>query len=137
MAAVVERAEKQIILARHSRRLLHLIDESPLVPGDARKPYEYVDVARDILTDAENDLRGWKPVEEPIFTTSSELGPNLMPKGEPATADAQASNFQTSSETETHPSGQIADPAQAEARVQAVDGSSRTEREKDATVGAS
>ncbi|KAK7970592.1 ubiquinone biosynthesis mono0xygenase COQ6 [Apiospora saccharicola] len=39
-AAVIERAEKQIILAQHGRRLLALLDDSPVTPGDARESYQ-------------------------------------------------------------------------------------------------
>merc|ERR1712093_548137 len=35
-AATIERAEKQIILARHGRRLLNLLDDTPVIPGDVR-----------------------------------------------------------------------------------------------------
>ncbi|KAI1372695.1 putative sphingolipid long chain base-responsive protein [Hypoxylon crocopeplum] len=59
-AAVIERAEKQIILAKHGRRLLELLDDSPVTPGDARRPYENGLAARQILNDAEDDLRSWE-----------------------------------------------------------------------------
>ena len=35
-AATIERAEKQIILAKHGRRMLNLLDDTPVVPGDVR-----------------------------------------------------------------------------------------------------
>lgn len=59
--ATIERAEKQIILARHGRRLLHLLDDTPVVPGDQRHPYTHSAQARQILDDAEDDLRDWQP----------------------------------------------------------------------------
>ncbi|KUI66699.1 Sphingolipid long chain base-responsive protein LSP1 [Cytospora mali] len=59
--ATIERAEKQIILARHGRRLLHLLDDTPVVPGDQRHPYAHAGQARQILNDAEDDLRDWQP----------------------------------------------------------------------------
>ncbi|OTA93671.1 hypothetical protein M434DRAFT_55415, partial [Hypoxylon sp. CO27-5] len=58
-AAVIERAEKQIILAKHGRRLLDLLDDSPVTPGDARRPYENGPAARQVLNDAEDDLKTW------------------------------------------------------------------------------
>lgn len=65
-AAVIERAEKQIILARHARRLLNYIDDSPVVPGDARQAYDHELEARQVLEDAEADLRAWRSTVEPI-----------------------------------------------------------------------
>ena len=65
---MVERAEKQIILARHARRLLNYVDDSPVVPGDARQAYDHELEARQVLEDAENDLRSWVPTVDPIPT---------------------------------------------------------------------
>lgn len=67
-AATIERAEKQIILAKHGRRLLNLLDDTPVVPGDTRPAYPHSAQARQILNDAEDDLRDWQPEPE-TFTT--------------------------------------------------------------------
>lgn len=77
-AATIERAEKQIILARHGRRLLNLIDDTPVIPGDMRAPYEHAAQARQILNDAEDDLRDWTPELEDV-PSSARLENNLMP----------------------------------------------------------
>ncbi|KAJ5297408.1 hypothetical protein N7508_007657 [Penicillium antarcticum] len=71
LAAVIERSEKQTILARHARRLLNYIDDSPVVPGDARQAYDHELEARQILEDAENDLRAWEPSVEPIESSAA------------------------------------------------------------------
>ncbi|KAK1973079.1 sphingolipid long chain base-responsive protein LSP1 [Colletotrichum sublineola] len=63
-AATIERAEKQIILAKHGRRLLQLLDDSPVVPGDMRPAYHHAQQARQILNDAEDDLRDWRPEDD-------------------------------------------------------------------------
>ncbi|CAI6051310.1 unnamed protein product [Clonostachys chloroleuca] len=68
-AATIERAEKQIILAKHGRRLLSLLDDSPVVPGDVRVAYSDAALARQILNDAEDDLRDWQPEAEGGFAT--------------------------------------------------------------------
>ncbi|KAF4123993.1 sphingolipid long chain base-responsive protein [Geosmithia morbida] len=60
-AAVIERAEKQIILAKHGRRLLDLLDDSPVMPGDDRVLYDQGPQARQVLNDIEDDLREWTP----------------------------------------------------------------------------
>lgn len=78
-AATIERAEKQIILARYGRRLLNLLDDTPVVPGDVRQPFPHTSEARQILSDAEQDLQAWQANLEPIQTNASGLGSNLMP----------------------------------------------------------
>jgi len=75
LTAVIERAEKQTILARHARRLLNYIDDTPVVPGDARQAYDHEPLARQILEDAENDLRGWEPSVEPLITVTGRETP--------------------------------------------------------------
>ncbi|KAK4191731.1 putative sphingolipid long chain base-responsive protein [Podospora australis] len=58
--ATIERADKQIILAKHGLRLLQLLDDTPVVPGDTRPAYAHASQARQILNDAEDDLRDWR-----------------------------------------------------------------------------
>jgi hypothetical protein len=77
-AATIERAEKQIILARHGRRLLNLLDDTPVVPGDARPAYEHVNQARQILNDAEDDLKDWQPELEEVPSHATQ-NDNPMP----------------------------------------------------------
>lgn len=60
-SATIERAEKQILLAKHGRRLLQLLDDAPVAPGDTRAEYPHAQQARQILNDAEDDLRDWQP----------------------------------------------------------------------------
>lgn len=78
-AATIERAEKQIILARHGRRLLNLLDDTPVIPGDVRPPYEHTNQARQILNDAEDDLKEWQPELEDVPSNAQNLEANLMP----------------------------------------------------------
>ncbi|KAI9808405.1 MAG: hypothetical protein M1826_004169 [Phylliscum demangeonii] len=93
-AAVVERAEKQALLARHGRRLLNLLDDTPLVPGDSRPAFEHAGEARQILNEAEDDLRDWQPDLEPVTTSAAALDHTLMPA---------ASSTTTMTTTETAP----------------------------------
>ncbi|OJJ45403.1 hypothetical protein ASPZODRAFT_69822 [Penicilliopsis zonata CBS 506.65] len=83
-AAVIERAEKQIILARHARRLLNFLDDSPIVPGDPRLAYEHSAEAKQVLEDAEIDLRSWERTVEPI--SSGAAATKETPDGILATA---------------------------------------------------
>src|ERR1700712_4467327 len=78
-AATIERAEKQIILARHGRRLLNLLDDTPVIPGDVRPAYEHTNQARQILNDAEDDLKDWQPQLEDVPSNAEHLESNLMP----------------------------------------------------------
>ncbi|KAF2213493.1 hypothetical protein CERZMDRAFT_90467 [Cercospora zeae-maydis SCOH1-5] len=77
-AAIIERAEKQILLAQQARRLVNLLDDTPTVPGEERPAYIHAETGRDILNDAEAALRGWQPSVEPIQTAAGKLGSNAM-----------------------------------------------------------
>ena len=81
-AAYIERAEKQLMLAKHGRRLLNYLDDTPVVPGDVRPPFEHASAARQVLNDAEEDLRTWEANLEPVHSSAGNLGSNLMPSGE-------------------------------------------------------
>lgn len=48
-------------MARHGQRLLKLLDDTPTVPGTERPAYDGASQARQILNDAEDDLRDWRP----------------------------------------------------------------------------
>jgi len=78
-AATIERAEKQIILAKHARRLLNLVDDTPIVPGDTHAPFAEVEAARQVLNDAESDLQAYRLDVEPITSNSGALGVGAMP----------------------------------------------------------
>ncbi|KAI9727341.1 MAG: hypothetical protein M1828_006961 [Chrysothrix sp. TS-e1954] len=78
-AATIERAEKQIMLAKHARRLLHLVDDTPIVPGDTHPAFEHEAQAHEVLNDAEVDLRSWQPSHEPIPSNAGNLSSNAMP----------------------------------------------------------
>jgi len=78
-AATIERAEKQLILAKHARRLLNLLDDTPIVPGDARPAFAEEPQARQVLIDAEEDLREWTPGHEIVKSHAAGMGTNLMP----------------------------------------------------------
>ncbi|KAJ4163423.1 hypothetical protein LMH87_005154 [Akanthomyces muscarius] len=71
-AATIERAEKQIILAKHGRRLLQLLDDTPVVPGDAKPEYNHASQARQVLNDAEDDLRDWQPENDNYNTQANQ-----------------------------------------------------------------
>ena len=74
--ATIERADKQILLARHGLRLLQLLDDTPVVPGDTRNPYAHASQARQILNDAEDDLRDWQLPEGLLADGDTEVAKN-------------------------------------------------------------
>ncbi|KAK1090817.1 hypothetical protein LTR48_007561, partial [Friedmanniomyces endolithicus] len=78
-AAIIERAEKQIMLAQQARRLVNLLDDTPTVPGEERPPFENSEAAREVLNDAEAGLRNYSPSIEPIHSAAGRLGVNAMP----------------------------------------------------------
>ncbi|OQN99856.1 hypothetical protein B0A48_14626 [Cryoendolithus antarcticus] len=78
-AAVIERAEKQILLAQQARRLVNLLDDTPIVPGEERPAYTAGEQAREVLNDAETGLRGWQARNDPVHSQAGRMGVNAMP----------------------------------------------------------
>jgi len=76
--AILERSAKQEILAKHARRLLDLLDDTPVVPGAEKPAYENERAAKEILLDAEEDLAKWQP-DSDSHIASSQLESNLLP----------------------------------------------------------
>lgn len=105
------------MLARHGRRLLNLLDDTPVVPGDTRPAFEHAHQARQVLNDAEEDLRDWAPNLEPIHSSATEMGSNLMPP-QAGTADTSVSGQEEESMIRAGESstGQLEAPAPPEHR---------------------
>ena len=98
--ATIERAEKQLILAKHGRRLLALLDDTPLVPGDDRAPYEHGSQARQVLNDAEDDLRDWRPDSEGLKTPLGRGTPDTSVKGKGPAVDEDGEAMSPSTQTD-------------------------------------
>ena len=102
------------MLARHGRRLLNLLDDTPVVPGDTRPAFEHGHQARQVLNDAEEDLREWTPSLEPIPSSATDLGSNLMPSSPQAAsqveADSPVQQRITGSQEYSQNAGQLASP---------------------------
>ncbi|ETS87285.1 hypothetical protein PFICI_01113 [Pestalotiopsis fici W106-1] len=110
-AAVIERAERQIILAKHGRRLLSLLDDTPMTPGDAQREYQSGSEARQILNDAEDDLRNWEPHpnDEPFHDAPDAAAADYTT--EPSTAplsDSTVSAGEAQPTTKATPSASVA-----------------------------
>ncbi|KAL4784305.1 Eisosome component PIL1-domain-containing protein [Aspergillus varians] len=86
LAAVIERGEKQVLLARHARRLLNCLDDTSVVPGDEPKVYAHGDEAKQIIEDAERELRSWERNLEPVQIESSGAAALPVPASIPSSA---------------------------------------------------
>jgi len=100
-AAVIERAEKQILLAKNARKLLNLLDDTPIVPGDAHPPFEHSEVAREVLNMAEDELRSYEAFHDPIHSSAGALGSNAMPTRQESVL-SHGSEGPTFAESTTH-----------------------------------
>ena len=81
-AAIIERAEKQIILAKQARQVINMLDDTPIVPGEERQPFEHGEQLQLAMSDAETQLRAWGRDISPIQTSAGHLGKNAMPTSE-------------------------------------------------------
>jgi len=61
LAAILERSEKQALLAKQAQKLIQLLDDSPIVPGQERAPFGRHEEVKDVINDAEAELRAWTP----------------------------------------------------------------------------
>lgn len=66
-------------MAKHARRLLNLVDDTPIVPGDTHPAFDGMEAARQVLNDAEADLRDYELHVEPIHSNAGNLGVGAMP----------------------------------------------------------
>ncbi|KAK4990978.1 hypothetical protein LTR66_006660 [Elasticomyces elasticus] len=114
LAAVIERAEKQASLARHARGLVNLLDDTPIVPGDAHRPFQEAEAAREILNRAEDDLRRWEPRLDPIRSSAGAIGSGGMP-GTLSTAGGSVA-----SEQDVHPVLRRESPVRSQAGGEVV-----------------
>jgi len=112
LAAVVERAEKQAILAHQAQKLLHLLDDSPIVPGEGHEPFTKSEEARLILSDAENELKAWKPsFEIPQQTATGPDGMAVPQRSATTASTADESDLYSDPRSE----GSVTDTTAAEA----------------------
>lgn len=92
-----------------------LLDDTPVVPGDSHPAFEGAETARQILNDAEDELREWQPSHQEIPSNSGALGSNAMPDvhagglatqsavPEGSVADTTASSIETGTYTDPQP----------------------------------
>lgn len=69
LAAILERSEKQALLAKQAQKLIYLLDDSPIVPGQERQAFARHEEVRDVINEAEAELRGWTPSWQHVAAT--------------------------------------------------------------------
>ena len=77
--------------------MLNLLDDTPVVPGEEKQPFQNASQAQTILNDAETTLRGWQPALDPIHTSAGKLGANAMP-GSGESLDSPSSQTMTAAQ---------------------------------------
>lgn len=102
-AAVIERAEKQVILAKHGRRMLNLLNDTPVVPGDVPEPFDKERDARQILHDAEEDLRVWTFDLEEVSTQAHSVVGGVLDGKAAASSSVTPISPPTPHPTQVHP----------------------------------
>jgi Eisosome component PIL1 len=65
------------LLARQGRKLLNLLDDTPVVPGDKPPRYAHETKGHEILSEAEGSLRAWEPKLEPVHSQAGDLKTNV------------------------------------------------------------
>jgi len=80
-AAVIERAEKQIILAKAARQILNHLDDTPVVPGQEHQTFEHGDALREILNETDGHIKNHNLDIDPVHSSAGSLGINAVPDG--------------------------------------------------------
>lgn len=124
LAAVLERAEKQAILARQAQKLILLLDDTPIVPGEAHQPFAKAEEARIILNEAERELSAWHPSWD--MPQQAATGPDGMPVPQSATTASTVDESDLYSDPRTETEGSVADTT-------ATEGPSSTTAHQEAT----
>jgi hypothetical protein len=112
LAAVLERSEKQAILAKQAQRLLILLDDSPIIPGEAHEPFSKTEEARQVLNEAEAELKQWTP-SWTLPQSQSATGPDGMAMPQSATSTTGEEDLYSDPRTE----GSVADTTTAQVDV--------------------
>lgn len=71
---------------------MNLLDDTPVVPGDIRPAFEHGNQARQILNDAEDDLREWTPELEDVGSSAHMIDNSLMPSSVSRSETIQGEN---------------------------------------------
>lgn len=58
---------------------MNLVDDTPIVPGDVHPAFAELEAARQVISDAEDDLRNYELHVEPIPSNAGNLGVGAMP----------------------------------------------------------
>lgn len=100
LRATIERAEKQVILARHAQHIVGLLDDTPIVPGDVHPAWDSssgADIARQIINEAEEDLRSYQNREQEAPRSQPRLS------GGVSSIDGSTTARSVDGDTDVHP----------------------------------
>lgn len=67
------------MLARQARRLINLVDDTPIVPGNSHPAFDGYETGQQILTETEEELKTWRATYEPVKSSAGTMGVGGMP----------------------------------------------------------
>lgn len=79
-----------------------MLDDRPIVPGEERPPYEGTSQARQVLNDAEDDLKEWQP-EAYAPTGSPKAGEAADTVAQPASVEAEEREIEGGGDSTMNP----------------------------------
>lgn len=97
-AALIERSEKNLILAEHGRRILEFLDDTPVVPGDSPAEYTHEAEAKQVLLECEEELKAYRP--KAYEAQTARLAANGLPEHEEAYAGSEYNAAEGGADTE-------------------------------------
>ncbi|CAB16733.1 meiotic eisosome BAR domain protein Pil2 [Schizosaccharomyces pombe] len=66
IGTLLEHSEKVAILCGYAKKILDLLDDTPIVPGEPRPIYDGYNITRDYIVEAERELANWQnPFQTP------------------------------------------------------------------------
>ena len=92
-------------MARQARRLINLVDDTPIVPGNSHPAFDGNETARLILNDTEEELKNWHATYEPIKSSAGSMGVGGMP-ALPDQPEVQTDTSMIGTETTDMPTAQ-------------------------------
>lgn len=98
-AALIERSEKNLILAEHGRRILEFLDDTPVVPGDSPAEYTHESEAKQVLLECEEELKQYRP--KAYDQQTARLAANGLPEHEESEQQYATSDYAHGTEAET------------------------------------
>ena len=80
--------------------MLNLVDDTPIVPGDTHPAFGGTEASRQVLNDAEDELRNWQANLEPIQSYAGSLGRGNLPESQTSGIATSTAGTEVSQEAE-------------------------------------